>query len=327
MSNSLKEKITVLVNSCDAYDDLWMPFFTLYNKYWTIGGVRLILNTETKNYKFEGLNIECIHYSKSNASYGERMHYVLSRINTPYTVLLLDDFFLREPIDNEQIKNIIRWMDQDKSIVYFNCDDTPVYVNWDSDKYPGYHRIPRGNAYTLNMQAAIWRTDKLQKYWRYDVSPWEWEEFTNLVAGRNHKDEFYCVSKHGNGFCDYGHKEYQDSWGIVRSKWVRNDVVPLFKKEGIEVDFSKRGFLEEEKEISNCEVLRDSLKTLPDKSDLIKRCLNKSDVIKYFIFAKRNKALGLFKYGPDIMYIKYQLLKEKRKFIRSHPELANNVKG
>ena len=42
---------------------------------------------------------------------------------------------------------------------------------------------------------------------------------------------------------DYGYRKGQ--WmGICHGQWVREDVVPLFAREGIEVDFSKRGFLD-----------------------------------------------------------------------------------
>jgi hypothetical protein len=36
-----------------------------------------------------------------------------------------------------------------------------------------------------------------------------------------------------------------DPRGITRGRWVRDAVVPLFAKHGIEVDYSQRGFLED----------------------------------------------------------------------------------
>ena len=45
---------------------------------------------------------------------------------------------------------------------------------------------------------------------------------------------------------DYGYKN--GMWfGIKSGKWFKKDVVPLFKKEGIDVDFSRLGFYKEEK--------------------------------------------------------------------------------
>lgn len=322
--SELKDQITIVVNSCDNYEDLWVPFFTLLKKYWNPLDVRVILNTETKNFSLDGMEIECIHPADKDAPYGERMLNVLRNIKTPYVIPLLDDFFLRKNVDLQMVQSILGWMEKDKNIVYFNCDDTPVYVNWDSTTYPGFHRIPNGNVYTLNMQAAVWRTSKLIKYWKPNVSPWEWEEYTNLIAARNKKEKFYCVSNYGNGFCDYGYK--LSGMGVHKGKWVEDDVVPFFKKEGINVDFSKRGFLEKSHQNNDAYNLRDSLKTIYTNSELVNNCLEFRDIISYYIFAKRNNVMRVLRNGPDLLFIRYFLLKEKKKFLRKHRDLLNEIK-
>ena len=66
----IKENVTILVNSCDNYDDLWLPFFTLLKKYWVPLNVRVILNTETKKFSLDGMSIEVIHPENPDDSYG-----------------------------------------------------------------------------------------------------------------------------------------------------------------------------------------------------------------------------------------------------------------
>lgn len=310
----MENRYTILVNSCDAYDDLWFPFFTLLKKYWNPLNVRIILNTETKTYRMEGLKIDCVHPKNMNAPYGERMLNVLSEIDTPYVIPLLDDFFLRKPVDLNMVDQIIEWMDKDKNIVYFNCDHTPVYEEWEQEKFPGFHRIPYGNVYTLNMQAAVWRVEKLIAYWKPNVSPWDWEEFCNLTAARKRNEKFYCVAQYGNGFCDYGYT--LSGMGVHHGKWVYEDVVPLFEKEKIEVDFTRRGILQHGVSEAQFQVLRESLKKIPRQSELINRCLDKRDKIYYFFFVTFNKVLGQYTYMPELQYVHYSLLKERRKFYR-----------
>ncbi len=48
--------MTLLVNSCDAYADLWQPFFTLLKRYFVPLPAEILLNTETKDFAFDGLN-------------------------------------------------------------------------------------------------------------------------------------------------------------------------------------------------------------------------------------------------------------------------------
>ena len=234
------EKLTILVNSCDAYEDLWYPFFTLLKKYGHLDKTPIILNTESKSFAMDGLEITCVH-SPKNAQYGKRMRNALDCVETEYVLMLLDDFFLRNPLDQNKIHEMIFWMDADRDIACFNCEKMDCYVAWEKEKYPGFARIPPGNAYACNMQAAIWRTGKLKKYWRANISPWEWEEYCSLLTGRFPKDKLYCRTETGSLWIDYGHYQVGDLWAVVRGKWIIEDVKPLFDKEKIEVDFFQRG--------------------------------------------------------------------------------------
>lgn len=314
MKNSLYDKITILVNSCDRYDDLWIPFFTLFKKYWAPQGIRIVLNTESKEFVFDGLEIECVHPERPDDPYGKRMLHVLSQIATPYVIMLLDDFFMRKNADWGLIEKIVGWMENDKNIVYFNCDCTDTYCDHEADLYPGFKRIPNGCEYTLNMQAAVWRTKKLMSYWRSDLSPWDWEVYTNLTAARSRSDKFYCVTELRYGFCDYGY--VRGVWGVYRGKWIKDDVVPLFEKESISVDYAKRGFYEPEPAYPSSGIrLRETLKTDRSPSELIDRCLGRRESIRYARFLKKNAALGLFHYPRDILYIRFSLLYEQKRFL------------
>lgn len=320
----VSNKVTIVVNSCDGYEDLWYPFFTLLKKYWKPLNERIVLNTESKNYQFDGLNIECFHPSSKNSPYGKRMLEVLEKISTPYVLMLLDDFFLRKPVDINQIYSIINWMDKDENIAYFNCDNTPVYYEeWEKDKYPGYHRIPYGNIYTLNMQAAIWRTSKLKKYWSVnsegDISPWEWEMYTNAIISKCKKDKFYCkYNQESPAFCEYGHSVYGDIWGVVRGKWVESDIVSLFNKEHIEIDLKRRGFFQQEKGLSeDCisEIRNNEMpKTIRFNYSFIERVLGKPYVKKYKRFINNNDIIHLFRISPETVFAEYCLYLDRCRF-------------
>lgn len=92
---SWQNRVTLLVNSCDAYADLWQPFFTLLKRYFVPLPAEILLNTETKDFAFDGLNLRCVH--STAPTYGERMTDALREVKTEYTLLLLDDFFCGGP--------------------------------------------------------------------------------------------------------------------------------------------------------------------------------------------------------------------------------------
>lgn len=284
MNVDFQDRLTILVCSCDAYADLWKPFFTLLKKYWDTKDIPILLNTETIDFSFEGLPVECVHFSPE-AAYGERMIHALAQIKTPYTLLLLDDFFIRKEVDARRIEEIIRWMDADQDIICFNTDPNIVYADWEINKYPGFRRITPGNNFALSMQAGIWRTEGLKKYWRPKVSPWEWETYCNVLTTRYPGDKFYCTLENAEQFIDYGHYGYGTLWGVVQGKWILEDVQPLFEKEGIEMDFSIRGdYYKSEKKSP-----LGSLDTRKEQFSLVFRSMGGVVTVCYFFFRLRNK--------------------------------------
>ncbi|MFM9834618.1 MAG: hypothetical protein ACKVOA_00770, partial [Methylophilaceae bacterium] len=51
--------LTIFVNTSDSFEDCWHPFFSLFARYWPNCPYPIVLNTETKDYSFKGLNIVC----------------------------------------------------------------------------------------------------------------------------------------------------------------------------------------------------------------------------------------------------------------------------
>lgn len=280
MKTAWQNRVTLLVNTCDAYSDLWNPFFTLLKRYFVPLEMKILLNTESKTYAFDGLNIQTVH--SAAPSYGARMRAALEQIRTEYVFLMLDDFFVRQPVRLDRMEQIVSWMDQDPDIVYFNSDMTPAAIDMELDRYPGFRRLPGGSRYTLNLQAAVWRTKKLKKYWRYDVSPWEWEERCNVLTARAGREKFYCLHTEQGRFIDYGY--HPGEWmGVCHGKWVEKDVVPLFRKEHIEVDFHTRGFIEPE----NRPAVLDESTDRSARYKRIKKCLGNRYLPWYFLFCRR----------------------------------------
>ena len=107
MKNS-NEKLTILVNSCDAYKDLWQPFFILLKKYWQGPLPEIVLNTESEKFSFDGLDIRCV--NSNERFYGKRLKNALRNVRTPYVLLLLDDFFIRKEVNTDRLYRTIEYI-------------------------------------------------------------------------------------------------------------------------------------------------------------------------------------------------------------------------
>lgn len=310
---SLKKDLTILVCSCDAYEDLWMPFFTLLKRYWSPLDIDIILNTESKSFSMDGLDIQCVH-SPNEKRYGQRMLNALEHIKTEYVLLLLDDFFLRKPVCEEKIKQIISWLKADENIVYFNCDILEAYVDYEVNKYPGFKRLPPASYYMLNMQPAIWRTDILKGFWRPDASPWEWETMYNLLALDHPQYKYYSAISTENVFLDYGYYKIGDWFGVCRGKWVIEDVKPLFEKENIDIDFSIRGIYNRGEPLARTpRTLSNTLK----KCKLFCKVRPVYELPLYIWFEICRLVKAVFKHPSDYTYVEHIIKKERKRFLSS----------
>lgn len=231
---------TILLCSCDSYTDCWEPFFKLLMKYWPNCPYQIILNTESVEYQYEGLDIKCQQkFAEKDVPYGERMIAHIQEIKTPFTLVMMDDFFIRESVDEKKIQEVIKWLKEDDRAVVFSFQAIDDEMNAPSEKYFGYAKRPVFGEYKFNFQAAVWKTDYLLKSWKRHETPWEWETIANFRSFTD-KYDFYCLIDDKNapinyGFCNSG-------MGVFRGKWVEESVVELFRENDIQMDFSKRGF-------------------------------------------------------------------------------------
>lgn len=254
---NISKKVTILVCSCDKYQDLWKPFFYFLNKNWENCELKILLNTESKRYSYSNLNIfTCHNENTKHESYGERMIKCLQSIDTPYTILLLDDFFIRNTVNVDHISQVVQWMDENKDIAYFSFGANPRNCI-DDQKYDGYVKMQDIEIYKLNMQAAMWRTEKLLKYWNKEDDPWTWELIANCTAF-NTSDIFYTIKNPDDSPIKYGYKD--EGMGVYRGKWVIEDVKPLFESNNILVDYSIRGIYDKKTDKSTYKPSFDILK-------------------------------------------------------------------
>ena len=238
-------EITVLVNSCDGYSEIWDAFFTLFKKYWPQCEYPIVLNTESKSYSFEGLDITTYSLydgkkgSKKSIQWGERLIRTLEMINSEYIIFLLDDFFFMDYVDVKRLNDCIKWIKDDENISTFGFYRTRQ-PNIRDGKYYGFEKRPKQALYKLNAQAAIWRKDKLISYIRPHESAWDWEILGSIRATR-YSEGFYSAIEG----IPYIFKYDFTKIGLKQGKWLK-DTVPFLEKEKIPMNYEKKGFYDED---------------------------------------------------------------------------------
>lgn len=242
MGKKMKSDCTVLVCSCDKYSDLWFPFFELFRRQWPDCKYRIVLNTESKTYSHKDLNIECfsLYAPNKQIEWGKRMIDHLTRIDTKYVLILLDDFFLCNKVKTSEIEKILEWMKEDQDIATFSLYRKKVDGDVASDLYNNYYLRAQDGMYKCNLQAGVWNKDKLLLNIKKHENPWEWELYGNQRTYFMKDKYFRFYGKEFELPIDYGYISEQ-AWNVYRGKWVVNTVNDNFERNGIKIDYSLRG--------------------------------------------------------------------------------------
>lgn len=247
MHKAYKNQCTIVVSSCDAYEELWNPFFTLLYQAWSDNPFPIVLNTETKQYYDDRFEICCCNTDKTLA-WGGRLKNVLKKIDTEYILFFLDDFWIDGKIQEEGIYNCIQRMNEDKSISVFSFMET-FTGKYDDNRYDDFERRRLFGAYRFNCQAALWRRKHLMQYLRNYESPWEWETYGNWRSYRYFNRKFYSKKADSEQIIPYIFKVGEQAYGglvLIGGKWYL-PLVEYFKTNYLlDINMGNREVLTEE---------------------------------------------------------------------------------
>jgi hypothetical protein len=216
--------VSVLAPSCDAYSDLWQPFFAQFWKHWPDCPFPVYLGSNTET--FEHPRVVTLN-ADHGSNWTNRVREQLRMIETPYVLLILEDFFLRSRVHTPDV---------------LACLDAIVAVNGHMVRliprpapdvqvtgYPMLGAVLPGSPYRISTQAAIWRRDTLISLMRDNESIWQFE-IDGSPRSSTFTDGFFAAWK---PIMTYGHHV------VERGKWFRNEAA-FFGAMGIGCDFTRR---------------------------------------------------------------------------------------
>lgn len=246
MNQLIEYNYSILINTCDNFEDCWSPFFKLFSIYWPYYKGKIYLNTEYKDFSYPGLNIICtkvcaVHHvpHTQRATWSECLRWALEQIDTDLVLYMQEDYFLKDAVKNDIIENFVSLMYENKEIDCIHLTDQAVRSRGGSP-YENLDVVDFKQRYRVSCQAALWRKQELQRLIRIRESAWEFEEFGSkrssiiksnyLVVSNNYviKDKFEIIP-------------YVFT-GIIQGRWFE-EVIPLFAKHDISIDYNQRGFV------------------------------------------------------------------------------------
>ncbi len=222
--------LTVFVSSRDDYEDCWLPFFTLLKKFWPDCKFPIVLNTQMKDFSFEGLDITCTKTGRFK-HFGETFHAGLAQVKTDSIMLMMIDYFLTEPVQQEHLEYACKAFTEEKLdglvLVEMKIIDSFELLRPDIKLITG----PGPDRFTF--QIGLWKTSSIGKYILKQEDPWMSEKFGSRRWGYTH-DRVGFVNDTIAPFT-YLHTGAQHKGGWVPA------MIPFLDQEGLGLDWSKRG--------------------------------------------------------------------------------------
>ncbi len=215
----------IVVFSCDKNEDTFEAFHHCMEKYYpghpeVIYATESIINpyykTITKNYPLN--------------QWTRRIRETLQEINDNKILVMIDDCFIREPVNKTRIRYALNELKG--NIAMFNFEKSFDSTDEDTN-IRGFKKRQHGASYEVSLLCGLWQKDKLIDILSEDSDPWTVE-----YRQDNKGYDFYINS--GDYIINWGYATWKPA-GIFKGKWCR-EVVDFFNKEGIEVDYGKRGF-------------------------------------------------------------------------------------
>jgi hypothetical protein len=220
----------LLVVSCDAYQDLWEPFFTLLFRYWPDCPYRVFLGSNYATYPDRRVTPLAIGEDRNWSSNLVKM---LESIPSDGVLLLQEDFLVDRPVQTERITQLIGYAEVKEAaclrLMPIPGPDDPC------GDHPELGMIRKGAAYRVSLQAAWWRKKDLAAIVRGGESPWQFEHLGSHRS--NELSAPFLSLREGVGYpLDYY------TTAVLRGFWEPG-AVALCRREHIPVDLRRRRVL------------------------------------------------------------------------------------
>ena len=149
--------ISIVVIGYDKYKSIWEDF---YNKYISINSnsqIPIFLVNSTEN--FDKPNIIVMN-AGIDSEWSDKVRYAISKIESKYILLLLEDFFITNTINKVQLDDLTELMDE-KNLKFIKIASINPYIKlqrmkkFDKEKKHLKIMSPK-RGYSLGLQPTIW---------------------------------------------------------------------------------------------------------------------------------------------------------------------------
>lgn len=196
--------IAVLVVSCDKYSDLWVPFWTQFDRYWSNFSGKKYLATNHLNPKIDGVEIIQI---GDDRSYSENLLSIVEHVKEDYFLYLFEDVFLDRKINNEAVIEIFK-----KAVSGINFKSLKI-----SDDYPlsyanaSFGTLPMNIMYRGAVGMTLYSKSFFKTRLKPGMSAWDLDKAKDI---NNIEEGILSLTRKGLRETNLGFKHL-----LIKGKW------------------------------------------------------------------------------------------------------------
>ena len=206
----------IAVLSCDKNEDTFLPFCHFMERYYP-NHPEIIYFTEGIINPF----YKTIPIKRTLEKWTKGFREFLNQIDDEQILLMIDDCFIRKPVDVKRIEYASEHLNGNIALMNFE-------KSWDANDEPtdlnGWKKRKHGSEFEVSLLCGLWQKEKLLKVVERDCSPWEIE-----LEQDNCGFDYYINS--GDYIIDWGYKTFQPV-GKVKGKWTK-ETVEFLKRNGL----------------------------------------------------------------------------------------------
>ena len=304
----MNKDVTILVNSCDKYEDAWEPFFRLLKIQWPeCENCKIVLSTESKIYNCDFLNVKTIisPLSPKNCAWSTRLKHTLEQIDTEYVLFFLEDFFLLEKVQTDIFEKALSILKNNAKICLVEFPS--VEQNYKAIESIIYEKVFKKvsliEPYRAKVMVSLWRKKDFQNLLFENENPWVCEKETSIRTIAYNKKilrQDYLFSKP----TFYYHINPKLGFGITQGKWLKNNKA-FFESNGIfGINYTNLGVEENAKTYTQLKETSDR-KSKEQQKNKFRENSNLDNIKEIFHLVKK-KIIKKFKIDLIIKVIKYR---------------------
>lgn len=226
------ESVAFIVSSCDAYEDLWAPYFTFLFRYWPDCPYPIYLIANHLRYPDSRVQTILLGEDEGWATNTRR---ALEQLDQDYIIYTQEDYFLKKAVDNGRIRELLAYA-QKREAGYLRLYPCPGPDTVCPDN-PNVGEINKGTEYRTSLQAAIWNREVMLSLLRDGEGGWQMEVDGSV---RSNALDVPFLSVRGESATDVGDPPLSYfCTAVFRGRWMRA-AVDFCEREGVPIDLSRR---------------------------------------------------------------------------------------